>query len=248
MGGVVQRSRYEERTYRNLTGIDDLASFNVVVQETDLHIHASEPFQDLTKELVLKHRGHIEKYIAAYPEFLKTLVPWHTDNFAPRIVGEMIEAGRKAGVGPMAAVAGAVAEFVGRDILSRSGEVVVENGGDIFIKTDRELTVGIYAADSPLSLKMGLRVDSRKVPVAVCTSSGTVGHSLSFGKADAVCVVSGSCPLADAAATAVGNLVKGKKNIQDAMDFGKTIEGVTGIVIIIGTDAGFWGDVEVVSL
>lgn len=239
---------YEKRTYRNLAGIDDLVPFNVVVQETDLQVYASRPLQRITRDLILKYRGFIEKYIAIYPEFLKTLVPWHLDDFAPQIVGKMIDAGRKAGVGPMAAVAGAVAEFVGMDLLSHTDEVVVENGGDIFFKTNRLLTVGVYAADSPLSLKMGLRIDSRDKPLAVCTSSGTVGHSLSFGKADAVCIVSGSCPLADAAATAVGNRVKGKKDIQDAIDFGKMIEGVMGIVVIIGENAGFWGDVEVVSL
>lgn len=239
---------YEKRTYRNLAGIDDLVSFNVVVQETDMQVHASRPLQQITRDLILKHRNFIEKYIAVNPDFLTTLVPWHVDDLVPRIVGEMIEAGRKAGVGPMAAVAGAVAEFVGSDLLSYTGEVVVENGGDVFIKTDRTLTTGIYAAGSPLSLKMGLRIDSRDKPVAVCTSSGTVGHSLSFGKADAVCIVSDSCPLADAAATAVGNRVKGKKDIQDAIDFGKTIEGVTGIIVITGEDAGFWGDVEIVSL
>jgi len=237
-----------KRTYRNFTGIDDLVQFNVVVEETDLQIYASRPLQKITRDLILKHRGFIEKYIAIYPEFLKTFVPWHLDDFAPQIVGKMIDAGRKAGVGPMAAVAGAVAEFVGMDLLSYTDEVVVENGGDIFFKTNRLLSVGVYAAGSPLSLKMGLRIDSRDKPVAVCTSSGTVGHSLSFGKADAVCIVSDSCPLADAAATAVGNRVRGKKEIQDAIDFGKMIEGVMGIVVIIGENAGFWGDVEVISL
>ncbi|MDQ1331244.1 MAG: hypothetical protein QG578_1511 [Thermodesulfobacteriota bacterium] len=239
---------YEKRTYRNLTGIDDLVSFNVIVQETDLQVYAKKPLQKITRDLILKHRGFIEKYIVLYPEFLKTLIPWSSDDFAPQIVGKMIDAGKKAGVGPMAAVAGAVAESVGMDLLSYSDEIVVENGGDIFFKTNRLLTVGVYAAGSPLSLKMGLSIDSRDKPVGVCTSSGTVGHSLSLGKADAVCVVSDSCPLADAAATAVGNRVKGKKDIRDAIDFGKIIDGVTGIVVIMGEDAGFWGDVEAVRL
>lgn len=241
-------TQYQERSYRNLSGMDNLASFNVIVQETDLLVHAPEPLQNETRESILKHRGFIEKYIDMHPEFLKTLVPWKDDKFAPQIVAEMIHAGKKAGVGPMAAVAGAVAEFIGMDLLAYTDEVVVENGGDLFIKTNGVLTAGIYAADSPLNLRMGLLIDSRDKPVAVCTSSGTVGHSLSFGRADAVCIVSGSCPLADAAATAVGNLVKGKKDIRGAIDFGKTIEGVTGIAVIIGEDAGFWGDVEVVSL
>jgi ApbE superfamily uncharacterized protein (UPF0280 family) len=239
---------HQERTYRNLIGIDSLVSFNVVVQETDLLIHASRALENIARDMVLKHRGFIENYMGIYPEFRTTLVPWHIDKPAPVIVSEMAAAGQKAGVGPMAAVAGAIAEQVGKALLSYSDEVVVENGGDVFIKTGKKLKVGIFAASSPLSLKMGLLIDSSKKPAAVCTSSGTVGHSLSFGKADAVCIVSDSCSLADAAATAVGNCVKDKKDIGNAIEFGKSIEGVTGIVIIIGDAAGFWGDIEVVSL
>jgi len=244
----MSNTAYQERTYRNFVGIDSLVSFNVVVQETDLLIHASRALENIARDLVLKERGFIENYIGIYPEFRKTLVPWHIDKPAPVIVGEMICAGKKAGVGPMAAVAGAVAEQVGKALLSYSDEVVVENGGDIFIKTGKPLKIGIFAADSPLSLKTGLLIDSSKKPAAVCTSSGTVGHSLSFGKADAVCIVSDSCSLADAAATSVGNRVRAKKDIGKAIEFGKSIEGVTGIVIIIGDAAGFWGDIEVVSL
>ncbi|MFH2045715.1 MAG: UPF0280 family protein [Pseudomonadota bacterium] len=239
---------YQQRTYRNLIKSDSLVSFNVISQETDLLVHAKKPLNKLTLEMVLKHRGFIEKYIRENPEFSKTLVPWNIEGFAPKIIRDMIYAGKKAGVGPMAAVAGAVAENVGNGLLSYSDEVIVENGGDVFFKTNNALTVGIYAADSPLSLKIGLRIDSCGQPVAVCTSSGTVGHSLSFGKADAVCIVSDSCSLADAVATSLGNRVKKKKDINDAIKFGNTIEGVKGIVIIIGDAAGFWGDVEVVSL
>jgi hypothetical protein len=239
---------YKERRYRSLAGIDGLVRFNVVVQETDLLVHASKYLQDTTRDLVLKQRGFIEKYIEMHPEFRTTLVPWHIEKPAPDIVREMAYAGLKAGVGPMAAVAGAIAEEVGKELLSFTDEVVVENGGDIFIKTARPLKVGIFAAGSPLSLKMGLMIDSGRKPAAVCTSSGTVGHSLSFGKADAVCIVSDSCFLADAAATSIGNRVKTKRDIDEAIEFGKSIDGVTGIVIIIGEAAGFWGDIELVPL
>ena len=113
----------------------------------------------------------------------------------------MIRAGTVAGVGPMAAIAGAIAENVGRGLLEFADQVIVENGGDVFIKTRRPVTVGIYAGSSPLSMQIGMRLDSKKAPLAVCTSSGTLGHSLSLGRADAVCAVADSCALADAAAT-----------------------------------------------
>ncbi len=239
---------HQNLSYRNLVHKNNLVPFRVVVKETDLFVHATKPLEDITKELVLKHRGFIEAYIKKYPEFLKTLKPWRVSGPLPAIIREMAVSGEKTGVGPMAAVAGAVAEHVGFDLLPYTDEVVVENGGDIFLKTKVPVTIGIFAGKSPLSLRLGIRVDSGKNPMSVCTSSGTIGHSLSLGQADAVCVVSVSCPLADAAATSIGNHVKSKADIQPAIDFGKNIEGVSGIVIIIGDEIGIWGDLEVVPL
>jgi ApbE superfamily uncharacterized protein (UPF0280 family) len=227
---------------------NQLASFQVTVKETDLHVYASRDFKEIVKDLVLKYRGVIESYIQYHPGFLKTLIPWKIEGPAPAIVRNMAEAAEKAGVGPMAAVAGAIAEHVGLDLFSHTGEVIIENGGDVFLKTDQPVTVGIFAARSPLSLTLGLRIDSSNRPAAVCTSSGSFGHSLSFGKADAVCVVSEHCDLADAAATSICNRVQSAADIETAMDFGRRIEGVKGIVIVIGDQIGFWGKMEVVPL
>jgi ApbE superfamily uncharacterized protein (UPF0280 family) len=239
---------YQKRYYRNLLSSKDRVAFRVAVQETDLYVQALKPLEDITRELILTHRGYIEKYIKKHPEFLDTLKPWRVHGPAPIIIQDMVSAGQKAGVGPMAAVAGAIAEHVGVDLLKYTDEVVVENGGDIFLKTDDPVTMGIFAGTSPLSMRMGLCIKSKEKPVAVCTSSGTVGHSLSLGKADAICVVSDSCPLADAAATSIGNRLKSKDYIASAIDFGKKIDGVNGIVVIIGEAVGMWGDLEVVSL
>lgn len=228
--------------------MENLVSFRQVVQETDLFVHASTPLEDITRELILRHRGYIEAYIKRHPEFVTTLKPCRISGPAPIIIKDMAKAGEKAGVGPMAAVAGAIAEHVGADLLSYTDEVIVENGGDIFLKTNSLVTVGIFAGASSLSLRVGLRVDSGVEPVSVCTSSGTVGHSLSLGRADAVCVVSKSCSIADAAATSIGNHVKSKSDIQKAIDFGKTIANITGIVIIVGNKIGLWGELEIVPL
>jgi uncharacterized protein len=238
----------QKRSYRNLISKADLVAFRVTVKETDLFVQASVPLEDITRELVLEKRGYIENYIRRYPEFARTLEPWRVSSFEPVIIGDMAVAGEKAGVGPMAAVAGAIAEHVGIDLLQYSREVVVENGGDIFLKSDVPVIVGIFAGKSRLSLRMGLRIESAGKPISICTSSGTVGHSLSLGKADAVCVVSESCCLADAAATSIGNRVKSKAHIQQAVDFGKLIEGVKGIVVIIEDEVGIWGDLKVVPL
>ncbi len=244
---------YAPRLYRNVVDPARRSSFRVRVKETDLYIqtcdiHADENAAVLARDLVLKYRSHIEKYIRLHPDFAVSLVPLRDESPAPAIVRDMISAGRKAGVGPMAAVAGAVAEYVGRELLSRSAEVIVENGGDIFIKADQPLTVAVFAGNSPLSLKVGLKIDASAAPVAVCTSSGTVGHSLSFGAADAVCVVSSSCALADAAATAIGNRIRTAADIPKGTALGRQIPDITGVLVIKGDRLGAWGALELVPV
>jgi hypothetical protein len=239
---------HEPRTYRHPVQSDNLVSFSVTVKETDLFILADQPLEKVTLESVLRHRGYLERFIARHPDFAASLVPWPYAAPMPEIVRDMIDAGENAGVGPMAAVAGAAAERVGNDLLLHSKEVIIENGGDVFIKTRHPVTVGIFAGKSPLSLKIGLKVHSENHSIAVCTSSGTVGHSLSFGRADAVSVVSASCPLADAAATAIGNRVRSRSDIARGIEFGKKIRGVEGVLIIIGDRIGVWGELELVPL
>ena len=239
---------YLERIYRNLVSTEKLATFKVVVKETDLLVHADTKLEDETRELVLEQRGYVEAYINAHPDFATALTPWRLKGPTPTIVADMVNAGENAAVGPMAAIAGAVAEHAGLGLLKSTDEVIVENGGDIFIKTASPLTVGIFAGQSPLSLRIGIRVNGGPMPMGVCTSSGTVGHSLSLGMADAVCVVAESCAFADAAATAVGNLVQSIADIEFAIAKGKSIDKIQGIIIIVEEKMGIWGDLEVVPL
>jgi len=239
---------YEKRTYRNLVKTNDLVKFEVIVKETDLLLRAERDLSNETRESVLKYRHQLETYIETNPEFQRSLIPLKDDPYAPEIVREMIRTTQLAQVGPMAAVAGAMAEFVSKDLLPISKEVIVENGGDIYLATSRERTIGIFAGNSPLSLKVGVVISPKDSPLGVCTSSGTVGPSLSFGKADAVCILSKSGALADAAATSVGNIVKEKKDIELGLERGKEIEGVSGVLIIVGEKMGVWGNVKLIQL
>jgi hypothetical protein len=160
----------------------------------------------------------------------------------------MIEASQVIGVGPMACVAGAISEYVGRDIAPLTDEFIVENGGDICLKTDHERIMLIYAKDSPYSEKIGIKLKGRDKSYGVCTSSGTVGHSLSFGKADAACIVGDSSLFADGLATYVGNIVKKKDDIAAAIEKGKAYPGISGILIILGDNLGVWGDLEIIKV
>jgi len=236
---------YQPRTYRHWITGKDLVAFNVTVKETDLYIRANKNLRSKALKLVLKYRNLIERYIERHPAFLSSLAPLSVTEDAPLIVTAMLEATSKVGVGPMASVAGAIAEFVGTDLVAFSPEVIIENGGDIYLKSLSQRVVGIYAGKSPLTGKVGLEIKGEETPLGVCTSSGTVGHSLSFGKADAVVVLSPSATLADAAATAIGNIIKQPDDIPRGIEFAQGVAGLKGLVIIKDDRMGIWGEVKI---
>ena len=239
---------YEPRTYRHWIKDNDLTSFNIVVKETDLYIRASTNLEKKAYKLVVKYRNALERYIRRHPAFLTSLEPLPVSDDAPHIIIEMSAAAEKVGVGPMASVAGAMADFVGNELLAFSPEIIIENGGDIYLKSLKKRIVGIYAGKLPLTGKIGLEINGQDTPLGICTSSGTVGHSLSYGKADAVVVLSKSATLADAAATAIGNLIVQPSDIQNGLDFANGIEGLKGVVIIKGDQVGLWGDVKICQM
>jgi len=236
---------YRRRTYRNRISKGSLISFQVKVKETDLYIGADTNCADSAHQSVQRHRQRIEEYIRQNPLFMDSMTPVTPDAFAPPIIREMIEASGRCGVGPMASVAGVIARHVGLDLMAHSDNIIIENGGDIFLRLiDKDAAVGIFAGDSPLSYRVSLKVNSGETPFGICTSSGTIGHSTSFGRADAVCVTSQSATLADAAATSIGNRIKREGDIKGALDYGMEIEGVLGVLIIMGDKLGIRGDIE----
>jgi ApbE superfamily uncharacterized protein (UPF0280 family) len=238
----------ELRTYRHWVRGKDLVSFNVSIIETDLYIRALTNLKRRATKLVLKYRHMLEGYIERYPLFLTSLQPVPTGEDAPQIVKAMSRAAETAGVGPMAAVAGAIAEFVGGELLAFSPEVIVENGGDIYLKSLRERVVGVYAGESPLTSRIGIVIKAEDTPLGICTSSGTVGHSLSYGKADAVVVIAKSAVLADAAATAIGNLIARADDIPEGIEFAKGVVGLRGVLIVKEGNLGLWGEVKLCSV
>jgi uncharacterized protein len=238
--------KYEERTYRSLINKDNLTAYNVTIAESDLLICSDINLTDSAEDSIIKHRHSLETYIKKYPQFRTSLLPLSEDDLAPPIIRDMLAKSGLCGVGPMAAVAGAISEFVGRDLQSRTENLIIENGGDIYLKSTKIVTVSIFAGESPLSYKIKFIVDATEKSLGVCTSSATVGPSLNFGRADAVCVISNSATLSDAAATAVGNKVKSRKDIKRALDFGIGIEDVQGLIIIYGEEMGAIGEVEFV--
>jgi len=242
---------YKYRHYRHYFRQDDLIFFQVVVGETDLYIgvrrkNFSRALPANIQKFVVYQRTLLQKYITRDPEFLSTLKPHKLLSHPPEIASDMAKAAFCAGTGPMAAVAGAFAERVGKMLAKKSKEVIVENGGDIFIKTSRKRRVGIFAGQSPLSNKVAIEIQPFQSPLAICTSSGTVGHSYSEGNADAAVVLSPSGSLADAVATAAANLVKNVQDLQKAVEFAMNIPGITGSLIIKEDMLAAAGDIKLV--
>ena len=239
----------EPRLYRTWQADKDLVSFSVMVKETDLFICTNKNLKREAEKSVKKHRKAIENYIKEHKKFLVSLNPIMDDGKnCPEIVKEMIEKSAEVGVGPMATVAGAIAEYVGKDLLKHSSEVIVENGGDIFLKSQKKRVVGLFSGkDSVFSQKIGLEINPTDTPLGICTSSGIIGHSLSFGESDAVVVVSSSTPLADAAATKIGNCITDEKNIKKGIELAKKIRGLRGLVIVKNDKIGLWGDIKIVQ-
>lgn len=244
---------YSNRVYRELVSGAGLVSTKIRIEETDLHILAAGDVTEEAIALILQYRAQLENYIVKNPQFCTTFDPLPQDKTAPPLIRDMLIAGIQAGVGPMAAVAGTIAEYVGKGLVaSGAQEIMVENGGDIFLQRESDCSVAIFAGQSPLSYKVGVRIPVSKMPIGICTSSGTVGHSLSLGDADSVTVLSRSTPLADAAATRLGNEVGrargGKGGMLKALEKAKEISGIDGVVVICGELMGAAGDVELIGI
>ncbi len=239
----------EQRRYRAVMARKGLQSYEVRHLETDLHVQTE---QDLSRECsawIIEARLSIENYARSHQGFMDSYSPLPPDPLAPPVVLQMLEASSRAGTGPMAAVAGAIAEYVGSRCARKSaGDVIVENGGDIFIRASGKVIVSLWAGQSPLSGHVGIELECRESHIGVCTSSGTVGHSKSFGRADAVSVISPSVALADATATAVGNTIATARDMEHGLQAMKNMPDITGGVIVVGDKIGAWGDIQLVPI
>lgn len=238
----------EPRTYRDFGDSGRFKSFRVVVETSDLYVRALKNLENETEALVRDARTQVESAIRRRMVFLKSLKPVEPDEHDSPLVLKMINAGKKAGTGPMASVAGAVAEYVGLRLLNHSAEIIIENGGDIFLKIDSPSVVGLFAGNSPFSQKIGIKVQVTPIPMGICTSSATVGPSLSLGKADASTVISADAALADAAATGMGNRIRTAADLKPAVEWVMKVPGVTGALAVYGDKMAAAGDIELVRL
>jgi hypothetical protein len=233
---------YTKRDYREKMRSEDLVHFTVSVEESDLFIAAEKDLRDLARTIVERHRTIIKEY--PDKDFFKSHIPLPVPENAAPIIRDMARVARISGTGPMASVAGAIAEYTAKELLLFTNELIIENGGDIFLRSAKNRTIKIFAGNSVLSEKIMIEIPAKHTPLGICTSSGTVGHSFSYGNADAVVVLSPDTLLADAVATAAANRIKEEKDIGPCIEYVRNIPGISGLLIIINDKLGVWGDVK----
>jgi len=223
--------------------------FQTVVEETDLLILAEHNMSQLALECVDELRGQLKAWFTLHPDFLHSLVPVTVPEHAPEIIQRMAHAGTICGVGPMAAVAGTVSQMVAERLHEHSANVLVENGGDVFMYSNRPRTCAILS-DPTHEARIGLSLGAEDFPVALCASSAKIGHSLSLGHGDLVVVRSRDASLADAAATALCNMVQERKDLRHVTEQAQAWEqdGIEGIFAQCGQTLTAWGKIELTAL
>ena len=230
---------YKERSYRSRFSGDERHWFCVKFLESDLWIgvdngsyHAS--MEADTYAMLVDLRRTMDAYLLIDPQYKASLTPYDAGLEAPAILKEMSKVSHKTGIGPMSAVAGAVALRVADFIKSKFNvkEVIVENGGDIYAEAHSDLDISVFAGQSPLSEKVGLHIPATAFPCGICTSSGTVGPSLSLGRADAMMIVCQDVLLADSYATAMANRIRTVNDLQPVMDQIRNIPAILGAIAI----------------
>jgi ApbE superfamily uncharacterized protein (UPF0280 family) len=240
------KDRYNDRFYRQWMGRGTLERFQVKVKESDLFILCSKNMEKLAYATLAEVRRQIEMYIEENNPFGVSLEPMVVDDDAPEVVVKMARAADFWNVGPMAAVAGVIAEEVGKRLSAECDVVMVENGGDVYVKAPEPVRFALYAGeDSPFTDKVTFQV-SASHGLGVCTSSAVVGPSLSFGKADAVVAIHGNTAFADAAATSLANRITNKSDVDRLVGEQEQREALHGLIACCGDRLGIWGAVELV--
>ncbi len=231
--------------------------FQIVVEQTDLWIVAEQDLSEKILNLVHHLRGELKAYMALFPEFGTSLRPVPVSPKASPIIRAMAEATARCNVGPMASVAGAISQFVAEAFAKQSPNLIVENGGDIALYSTRDRVVGLLP-DPNSETVLGLKIAAKDFPVCICSSSATIGHSLSLGRGELVAVRSQNGCLADAAATALCNMLQSKKDLDRVLaqaqewsapdnDNGLNC-GIDGVLAQCGGQIAVWGQMELTGI
>jgi len=219
---------------------------NARIYKTFIHKEAvlricCEPFEVVTREIV-RQRAILEGYLLRHPLFQHSLKPVAAQADAPEVAQRMAGAANRVGVGPMAAVAGAMAQLaVEAALQAGAAEAIVDNGGDIYLQAAAPVIIGLYPGKTGEIGKLAFSLQASDTPLSICSSSGKMGHSLSLGDCDLATIVAKDASLADAAATLAANLVKTLDDVEHTLNHMVAIDGISGVLIVKNGHVGLAG-------
>jgi hypothetical protein len=237
---------YEERFYRAYSKAKFVRE--VSHKESDLYVASDSAIDEkLLAGILKKYYRQIEEYIEKNPGFATSLSPLEVDIKAPAIIQDMLKVSGLTGIGPFASVAGAVAYYVGREILRYADEVIIENGGDLFLKINEDKRIGVYLGDRFALKAVTLKIKKRTRPFGIASSSSSIGHSLNFGKADLLTVIARDAIIADGFATALSNRIQDEAGLCEVMNLAQVNDAISGMLIFFGGKIYLWGELEIES-
>lgn len=237
-------SMYQQRFYRHYS--PHAHALEIAYRESDLYIVSDSSLSsDHAKNILIKYYTSIEAYSKTHPYFLISLISLKMDEKAPPIIQDMLKVSAQASVGPFASVAGAVAHYVGYELLSWCNQIMIENGGDIFLKIDEDKKIGLYLGKKFNPEMITLKIKKRTHPFGICSSSATIGPSLNFGNADLVTIIANNTLVADAYATAYSNKIKEEKDVVAVMKEAEASPFIRGIIVAFAQKLYLKGDVEI---
>jgi ApbE superfamily uncharacterized protein (UPF0280 family) len=236
----------DRNIYRNNVKTGGKYHWKITYQYSDLLLSSDKNIAGLIEKPLKDIYRYLNKCFKEDPVFLRSLSPVRINPGYPEIIKKMCLLSAEFNVGPMAAVAGTVNEFLAERINKYCGNLIIENGGDLYLRSKNDRILGIYVKNKYFKDSISIRIKAANMPCGVCASSGTFGHSLSLGKCDLAVVMSKSAITADAAATAVANSISCKDDILASIEHFRNCRGIDGLLLIKEDQIGLWGNIELV--
>jgi uncharacterized protein len=238
----------DKSIYRNRIKKREKYNWHINYKYSDLLVSSDRDVSVRLGKAVREVYKLLESVIEVEPSFQKSLSPVNIKRHYPPIVKKMCREASIYNVGPMATVAGAVCDYIASELKHHCSNLIIENGGDVFIKSSRDIDVGVYSRNKDFTDKIYLRVKAKDTPCGICSSSGIFGHSLSMGKSDLVTVLSKSVISADGAATSIANRISNPDDINGIIEDYRKIKDIRGVLIIKGNKLGIWGNIELMNI
>ena len=237
----------DKSVYRNRIKHKEKYNWRIIYKYSDLLVSSNKDISLKLERLIKEVYYLLESCIKEDPIFEKSLSPLKIKSFYPPIIKKMCQKSATFNVGPMATVAGAVCDYIASGLDRYCRRLIIENGGDVFIKNNKDVDVSVYLKNKYFADKIYLKIKAGDTPCGLCSSSGIFGHSLSMGKSDLVVVLAKSAISADGAATSIANNINTSQDISKTINKYKDIKDINGILIIKDDKLGAWGNIELID-